>query len=287
MTTSEDQDIATLRNMVADAWEGFSLREKEDWKAYANVALDNLASTLAERDAELAKARAALELLHKRPYLTKSAIADTIQTFMHEGKGSPSKSKLNKILGAAYSVFEQIQCPEEKGRICELETRLAERDRRIAALEENLVGYESCAAENRALGDRLHALEARPAPAPGELAAAIRDVRELKVGIRAQLDRVIAAAESWQRLKWRPASEAPIWEPVVFRMPIVNNGRPDVDYWVDSLREREVEDEVGGVAGVYLDLTEDHGWDWAVVEAEAHCIRIADLPALPGGDDNG
>lgn len=101
-------------------------------------------------------------------------------------------------------------------------------------------------------------------------------------GLESQLSAQPKALE-WRKLD--PAKDC--GEPMLFRMPIVSNGKPDVDYWVDTVREREEEDEIGGVSGVYYDLTEDHGWDISLVEAEALCIPLSALPlALKGGSDD-
>jgi hypothetical protein len=252
MTTAEleDQNIATLREYFDD------VRPPDETCA----ALSALASALAERDRGLDTA-----------YANLSDAADRIRALEYR------VNEYDKALAVARAAAPPAPAPGELGAYT---CRSCGRRSARLSVDGATANCGSCR--------YTETLEAPPATAPGGLAEALKCVR-LNLNWSEALDRVYRAAESWQRLQWRPASEATldVGEPVVFRMPIVNNGRPDVDYWVDSLRECEAEDENEATVGVYLDLTEDHGWDWEVVKAEAHCIRLHDLPALNGGDDNG
>jgi hypothetical protein len=114
------------------------------------------------------------------------------------------------------------------------------------------------------------------------LAEDVTELNEQRKDLESQLSAQPKALE-WRRLD--PSKD--YGEPLLFRMPIVSNGKPAVDYWVDTVREREVEDEIGGVAGVYYDLTEDHGWELDVVEAEARCIPLSVMPPAPKGGSDG
>jgi hypothetical protein len=158
---------------------------------------------------------------------------------------------------------------KQRAAIAALASTLAERDRRIAELEEQLTtakaGWLSA----------LKFADDAPAPAPGELAKAItwervewqdanppsRDVEPhwRRMGL------ILSAAESWQRLQWRPASEAPMDTDVVVKL---------TSFGTIGMGERT-----------------DKGWRVNTSLCPEHYIAgwfPADaLPALNEGDDNG
>jgi hypothetical protein len=86
-------------------------------------------------------------------------------------------------------------------------------------------------------------------------------------------------------LRWRKLDlTKDCGEPLLLRMRIVEgNGvapqRQRWDYWVDTVREREEQDEFGNVRGVYYDLTEEYGWEFDDVEADAECVPLAAILA--------
>lgn len=159
---------------------------------------------------------------------------------------------------------------ETDAALARLASTLAERDRRIAEQQSLLrrflaLTFEGGAPENLIEAARtVLALEAPPAPAPGELAEALKCVR-LNLNWSEALDRVYRAAESWQRLQWRPASEAPLDTDVVVILSAFGN--------------------------VGMGERTDKGWRVNASLCPEHYIggwlpKDA-LPALNGGDDNG
>lgn len=154
---------------------------------------------------------------------------------------------------------------ETDAALARLASALAERDRRIAELEAHnqmlvISGVEVC-----------KALDPRPAPAPGELVAGLQMLRGFAAEAgapqtpedeqhRSQFMAVIAAAESWQRLQWRPASEAPC-------------GMLLTTYEADGEQIFVLDEK----------HAEDDGWD----ERDDMALPLDALPALNGGDDNG
>ena len=93
------------------------------------------------------------------------------------------------------------------------------------------------------------------------------------------------------KLEWRkldPAKDCGV--PMLFRMRVVvGNGvapqRQSVEYWVDTVRERESEDEDGNIRGVFYDFVDGYGWDIDLVEAEAECLPIAAIAPTKGSTD--
>lgn len=144
---------------------------------------------------------------------------------------------------------------------------LAERDRRIAELELRIKNQASVIEYERGV-------LARPAPAPGELERDLSVVRGWMLGdtmpqssVEA-LDAVVRAAESWQRLQWRPASEAPRGESSVELAYRLLSELDQLAQWPNN---------PGKQAARRAQMLE------ALSEG-----RTPDaLPALNGGDDNG
>ena len=115
------------------------------------------------------------------------------------------------------------------------------------------------------MATELEALKAPPAPAPGELAAGIEFCKRPGSGVPTN---VIEAAESWQRLQWRPASEAPTkWCRALVRGPLYG----------DRFAVCTFDPALGWMSGTdYTKVTH------YILEDD---LRDA-LPALNGGDDN-
>lgn len=167
-----------------------------------------------------------------------------------------------------------LGCYNRTERITELEATLAERDRRIAELEEQLTTAKAGWLSALKFADA-------PAPAPGELAgleysSAIQTVADIAKNLAPgdslaeAIEVTCLAARSWQRLQWRPASEAPVMRRCLFRTSehgIVSThiGHRYSDGWADETREAET--YPGDVVT---------GW-----------LPLDALPALNGGDDNG
>lgn len=113
------------------------------------------------------------------------------------------------------------------------------------------------------------------------VAAAETRIRELEAQISAQ-----PKALEWRKLN--PEQDCGV--PMLFRMRVVvGNGvapqRQSVEYWVDTVRERESEDEDGNIRGVFYDVVDGYGWDIDLVEADAECIPIAAIAPTKGESD--
>lgn len=249
-TDTEDPNIATLREALAvlavftdndktpkpDTLTGAAVTQ-------AGTALSALASTLAERTNELAA--------YQRTWGPLLIGAEPV-----------------KCLG----------CYNRTERITELEASLAERDRRIAEQQSLLrrflaLTFEGGAPDNLIEAARTAlATSAYPAPAPGELDDAIQAVSSFAGDFadaieQSYVDAVCLAARSWQRLQWRPASEAPSDVRVMFFARACGKEFPAYGYrrgafWVDD----------SGFAT--YDPHEVLGW-----------LPLDALPALNGGDD--
>ena len=293
-TDTKDPNIATLRALIDDT-PGYVSHGRT---IVMQEAVSALASTLAERTNELAA--------YQRTWGPLLIGAEPV-----------------KCLG----------CYNRTERITELEATLAERDRRIAELEENALRWleleASRLAELQADADKagncygnpeltllelietvdiaqrgkrkqlfrtevarsaLELMQARlakaelrvrekekepPAPAPGELAKALyeaptlkrytdpdlaeenQDSGEYQMVPLAVMAPIVLAARSWQRLQWRPASEAPC-------------GMLLTTYEADGERIFVIDEK----------HAEDDGWD----ERDDMALPIDALPALNGGE---
>lgn len=146
--TSEDPNIATLR-------EALNCPEEDVGEAHerGRIALDALASTLAERDLDI-----------------EQRSADQIRL---RDKLAAYQRTFGPLLIGAEPV-KCLGCYNRTERITELEATLAERDRRIAEQHALILDLKVALSHNTdeliRAGKRISALEAHPAPAPGERA---------------------------------------------------------------------------------------------------------------------
>lgn len=139
----------------------------------------------------------------------------------------------------------------------------------------------------------LRALEAPPTPAPEELVAGIEFCKRPGSGVPTN---VIEAAESWQRLQWRPASEAPMNTRLVFyvRGRGACLGERRTENWVEDWAEglwRGAWEETAVLGFIPLDaLPALNGGDrWALTDEQRRANLDANLDDWcdRGGDDNG
>ncbi len=98
------------------------------------------------------------------------------------------------------------------------------------------------------------------------------------------LARVRQVGERFRDPQWRkPNPRDDCGEFLLLRMRIVEgNGvaplRERWEYWVDTIRERESEDEFGNVDGVYYELNlETCGFDLDTIQEQAECVRISEV----------
>lgn len=237
----------------ADELEAAIARLQQDHEDTAAMVGGN---TGAQRDQGLLISAARRELTRLRsPSTQASAAVETLRKYIDDVDDSRSfvvsTSEAAAALDALVTELSRLANGVSEWRYLAdglIETSLVQ-TARIAALEAELASYQrafgplvvgaepvKCFACQQRLESQLSAR----APVAGELGSAIRECRELKVGIRAQLDIVIDAAERWAALEkaWVQPRELP--DGMFIGVLADELGDPPI-YEIDEMDERNRE----------------------------------------------